>query len=97
MSIRVFKTFEGIVAREFHVGGEHAYRRRHDGGWDHCLDHKGPWIVTRCEDVPVRFRDAVETERNDSPPQYGVSPAVKAIRKFRAELNSASCHDHDPA
>jgi hypothetical protein len=62
MNIKVVRTFEGIVAREFHPSGEHAYRLHANGAWHHCLDHKGPWLVVPYHDVLARFRDAIERE-----------------------------------
>lgn len=56
--ITVSQMLEGIVARERFAGGERSYRRT-SLGWDHCPDHKGPWISISPDHVPDRFKDAV--------------------------------------
>ena len=65
MSMRAATTELGVVAREISPSGEHAYRRNHDGSWNHSPDHKGPWIVVPSKDVPERFKDAIEDHQRE--------------------------------
>jgi hypothetical protein len=46
-----------IVVRRFWVSTEDSFRLWPNGEWDHCCDHKGPWVRISRTVVPEYVRD----------------------------------------
>ncbi len=59
MSIKVAKTPQGIVVRRITASSEMAYRKRLDGSWELCVDHKDLWRSMNAIDVPAYALRAV--------------------------------------
>jgi hypothetical protein len=63
MNIKVVRTPEGVVARQFWPSGERAFRLQFDGSWWLSPDHKDRWFTTNVWDVPQAVHVAIETFR----------------------------------